>query len=84
MECVPAELAKTVTESINIPTIGIGAGVDCDGQVLVLHDTMGMFEKFIPKFVKIYAQLNVQMKQAVSQYIDDVRKGTFPEKKHSF
>ncbi|HET6461592.1 MAG TPA: 3-methyl-2-oxobutanoate hydroxymethyltransferase [Syntrophales bacterium] len=84
LECVPAELAKTVTQSINIPTIGIGAGVDCDGQVLVLHDTMGMFEKFIPKFVKIYAQLNVQMKQAVSQYIDDVRKGTFPEKKHSF
>ncbi len=84
LECVPAALAKAVTQSLTIPTIGIGAGINCDGQVLVLHDMVGMFEKFIPKFVKTYAQLNVQMKEAVNQYIDEVRKGTFPEKKHSF
>ncbi len=84
LECVPATLAKAVTESLKIPTIGIGAGADCDGQVLVLHDMVGMFEKFIPKFVKTYAKLNIQMRDAVEQYIDEVRKGAFPEKKHSF
>lgn len=84
LECVPATLAKAITESLTIPTIGIGAGVDCDGQVLVLHDMLGMFEKFIPKFVKTYAKLNEQMTDAIKQYIDDVRKGAFPEKKHSF
>jgi len=84
LECVPSTLAKEVTQSLTIPTIGIGAGVDCDGQVLVLHDMLGMFEKFIPKFVKSYTNLNVQMKEAITQYIDEVRKGIFPEKKHSF
>ena len=84
LECVPATLAKEVTQSISIATIGIGAGVDCDGQVLVLHDMLGMFEKFIPKFVKTYTALNVQMKEAVNQYIDEVKKGIFPEKKHSY
>lgn len=84
LECVPAALASAVTQSLSIPTIGIGAGIDCDGQVLVLHDMVGMFDKFIPKFVKTYAQLSAQMKEAVNQYIDDVRKGNFPEKKHSF
>ncbi len=67
-----------------IPTIGIGGGVHCDGQVLVLHDMLGMFEKFIPKFVKTYAKLNVQMKESVQQYIDEVKRSVFPEKKHSF
>jgi len=84
LECVPAILAKDITQSLSIPTIGIGAGVDCDGQVLVLHDMLGMFEKFIPKFVKTYASLNVQMKEAIIQYIDEVKKNIFPEKKHSF
>jgi 3-methyl-2-oxobutanoate hydroxymethyltransferase len=84
LECVPAALAKTVTHSLTIPTIGIGAGVDCDGQVLVLHDMVGLFDKFIPKFVKTYAHLNVQMKEAVNQYIDEVKRGVYPEKKHSF
>ena len=84
LECVPATLAKAVTESLTIPTIGIGAGVDCDGQVLVLHDMLGMFEKFIPKFVKTYAKLNVQMKESIQQYIDEVKRSIFPEKKHSF
>jgi 3-methyl-2-oxobutanoate hydroxymethyltransferase len=84
LECVPATLAKEITQSISIPTIGIGAGVDCDGQVLVLHDMLGMFEKFIPKFVKSYASLNVQMKEAIMQYNDEVKRSVFPEKKHSF
>jgi 3-methyl-2-oxobutanoate hydroxymethyltransferase len=84
LECVPATLAKDVSESLVIPTIGIGGGVHCDGQVLVLHDMLGMFEKFIPKFVKTYAKLNVQMKESVQQYIDEVKRSVFPEKKHSF
>jgi 3-methyl-2-oxobutanoate hydroxymethyltransferase len=84
LECIPATLAKDITQALSIPTIGIGAGVDCDGQVLVLHDMLGMFERFTPKFVKTYTRLNVQMKEAVNQYIDEVRKGIFPEKKHSY
>jgi 3-methyl-2-oxobutanoate hydroxymethyltransferase len=84
LECVPATLAKDVSESLTIPTIGIGAGVHCDGQVLVLHDMLGMFEKFIPKFVKTYVKLNVQMKESIQQYIDEVKRSIFPEKKHSF
>ena len=84
LECIPATLARDITQALSIPTIGIGAGVDCDGQVLVLHDMLGMFERFVPKFVKTYAKLNVQMKEAVNQYIDEVRKGIFPEKKHSY
>jgi 3-methyl-2-oxobutanoate hydroxymethyltransferase len=84
LECVPATLAKDVSESLAIPTIGIGGGVHCDGQVLVLHDMLGMFEKFIPKFVKTYVKLNVQMKESVQQYIDEVKRSVFPEKKHSF
>ena len=84
LECVPATLAKDVSESLTIPTIGIGGGVHCDGQVLVLHDMLGMFEKFIPKFVKTYAKLNVQMKESIQQYIDEVKRSVFPEKKHSF
>lgn len=84
LECVPATLAKTVTESLSIPTIGIGAGIHCDGQVLVFHDMLGMFEKFTPKFVKKYAELNVHMKEGIKQYINDVKTGAFPEKKHSF
>lgn len=84
LECIPATLAKDVSESLVIPTIGIGAGVHCDGQVLVLHDMLGMFEKFIPKFVKTYVKLNVPMKESIQQYIDEVKKSIFPEKKHSF
>jgi 3-methyl-2-oxobutanoate hydroxymethyltransferase len=84
LECVPATLAKDVSESLAIPTIGIGGGVHCDGQVLVLHDMLGMFEKFIPKFVKTYTKLNVQMKESIQQYIDEVKRSVFPEKKHSF
>ncbi len=84
LECVPAGLAETITQSISIPTIGIGAGVNCDGQVLVVNDMLGMFEKFTPKFVKTYCNINEQMKAAIHQYIDEVRGGLFPEKRHSF
>jgi 3-methyl-2-oxobutanoate hydroxymethyltransferase len=84
LECVPAKLAAAISQAVSIPTIGIGAGVDCDGQVLVLHDMLGMFERFTPKFVKIYGKLNDHMKTAITQYLDEVRTGAFPEKKHSF
>jgi 3-methyl-2-oxobutanoate hydroxymethyltransferase len=84
LECVPATLARAVTQSLSIPTIGIGAGVDCDGQVLVVHDMLGLFDKFTPKFVKIYGKLNEHMKDAIKQYLDEVRGGLFPEEKHSF
>ncbi|MEI8172831.1 MAG: 3-methyl-2-oxobutanoate hydroxymethyltransferase [Deltaproteobacteria bacterium] len=84
LECVPAKLAGMITQSLSIPTIGIGAGIACDGQVLVVHDVLGMFEKFTPKFVKIYGNLNESMKDAIKQYLDEVRGGLFPENKHSF
>lgn len=85
LECIPAALAKKITESLKIPTIGIGAGVDCDGQVLVIHDMLGIFEEDAPrKFVKKYCDLNSQMKTAVEKYIDEVKTGVFPAKEHSF
>jgi 3-methyl-2-oxobutanoate hydroxymethyltransferase len=84
LECVPTPLARTITESLGIPTIGIGAGVHCDGQVLVIHDLLGMFDRFTPTFVKQYANLNQQMKEAVTQYLDEVRSGAFPDEKHSY
>lgn len=84
LECVPTPLAKKITESLGIPTIGIGAGVHCDGQVLVIHDLLGMFDRFTPTFVKKYANLNQQMKVAVTQYLDEVRSGVFPDEKHSY
>jgi len=83
LECVPAPLAKTITQSIGIPTIGIGAGVDCDGQVLVINDMLGMFERFTPTFVKRYLNLHAQMKESVRQYIDEVKSGAFPDEEHS-
>jgi 3-methyl-2-oxobutanoate hydroxymethyltransferase len=84
LECVPVQLAREITESLTITTIGIGAGVHCDGQVLVINDMLGIFERFTPKFVKKYANLNLQMKEAVHQYCDEVRTGTFPDDAHSF
>jgi 3-methyl-2-oxobutanoate hydroxymethyltransferase len=84
LECVPAPLAKKITRSLGIPTIGIGAGAGCDGQVLVINDMLGMFERFTPKFVKKYCNLNTQMKESVKQYIDEVKSGAFPDKEHSF
>lgn len=84
LECVPSKLARVITKSLAIPTIGIGAGVDCAGQVLVTHDLLGMFEKFTPKFVKKYADLAPLMKNAVLQYNAEVREGAYPGPEHGF
>ncbi|KXH70946.1 MAG: 3-methyl-2-oxobutanoate hydroxymethyltransferase [Candidatus Thorarchaeota archaeon SMTZ-45] len=84
VELVPSETAKIITETVGIPTIGIGAGPYCDGQVLVLWDMLGLFEDFKPKFVKKYANVRDLIKNAVSEYSNEVRAGMFPDEKHSF
>ena len=84
LECVPLELAKLISEQISIPTIGIGAGNGCDGQILVTHDLLGMYQGKIPKFVKQYAQLGSSIEESVKQYSEEVKNGTFPEEIHSF
>jgi 3-methyl-2-oxobutanoate hydroxymethyltransferase len=84
LECIPAKLAEIISESISIPTIGIGAGNGCDGQVLVYQDMLGMFSDITPKFTKCYADIGSQMKTAFKQYIDEVQKGQFPSSEHSF
>ncbi len=84
LECVPATLAKMVTERVDIPTIGIGAGVACDGQVLVIHDLLGLYSDLSPKFVKRYASLHREIVAAVTQYKDEVKAGKFPGPEHSF
>ncbi|WP_270507041.1 3-methyl-2-oxobutanoate hydroxymethyltransferase [Paraclostridium sordellii] len=84
LEGVPSKLAKIVTEKLSIPTIGIGAGIDCDGQILVYQDMLGMFSDFTPKFVKKYESLGDKMKSAFETYIDEVENGYFPSQKHSF
>ena len=84
LELVPAPLAKLITERIGIPTIGIGAGADCDGQVLVFHDMVGLFSGFTPTFVKRYTEAGTAIRDAVARYADEVRSGRFPEDKQSF
>lgn len=84
LECVPAKLAKLVTESINIPTIGIGAGAGCDGQVLVIYDMLGMFSDFKPKFVKHFANVGDVIREAVKTYIAEIDDGTFPAEEHCY
>lgn len=84
LECVPWQLAKAITERLSIPTIGIGAGPHCDGQILVLHDVVGLFEEFQPKFVKRYANLAREIERAVSEYASEVREGKFPGMEHSY
>ncbi|MDD5711224.1 MAG: 3-methyl-2-oxobutanoate hydroxymethyltransferase [Smithellaceae bacterium] len=84
LECVPTALASKVTEAISIPTIGIGAGVGCDGQVLVINDMLGMFDRFVPRFVKKYGDVGTAIKEAVGSYIDEVRSGQFPGPEHSY
>lgn len=84
LECVPAKLAEKISQSISIPTIGIGAGAGCDGQVLVYQDMLAMYPNFKPKFVKQYAQIGSTMKDAFSQYISDVKSGAFPSEEHTF
>ena len=84
LEMVPAPLAKEVTALLDIPTIGIGAGVDCDGQVLVCNDLLGMNLDFAPKFLKRYAELETEMVSAISRYVEEVQTQQFPTEKHSF
>lgn len=84
LECIPAPLAEKITESINIPTIGIGAGAGCDGQVLVYQDMLGMFGGFTPKFAKRYENVGEIMVNAFKKYIDEVKTGVFPSEEHSF
>jgi 3-methyl-2-oxobutanoate hydroxymethyltransferase len=84
LEGIPGEIAKKITGEISIPTIGIGAGVHCDGQVLVLHDLLGLFERFVPKFIKRYAHLGEEALSAIRQYKEEVEKGEFPGEEHTF
>ncbi|MGQ9459162.1 MAG: 3-methyl-2-oxobutanoate hydroxymethyltransferase [Anaerolineae bacterium] len=84
LEAVPDRLAQLITERVKIPTIGIGAGPHCDGQVLVIHDLIGLFDRFTPKFVKRYANIFPILTQALEQYRDEVLSGAFPGKEHSF
>jgi len=84
LECVPSELAAEVTEALAIPTIGIGAGPACDGQVLVVHDLLGLEDRLSPKFVRRYADLGAQAREAIARYADDVRLGRFPSVEESF
>ena len=84
LECIPSDLAAEITQSITIPTIGIGAGRDCDGQVLVYHDVLGLFERFTPRFVKQYLNLAPMIKEAMEQYKKEVEEGTFPGPDHVF
>jgi len=84
LEAIPMDLAKEITEKLSIPTIGIGAGPYCDGQVLVLHDILGLFERFTPRFVKRYTNLKDLSLQAIRQYKEEVEKGLFPSEEQSF
>jgi 3-methyl-2-oxobutanoate hydroxymethyltransferase len=84
LEGIPRKLAQKITGSLGIPTIGIGAGPECDGQVLVLHDILGLCEKYSPKFVKRYADVNAVIADAVNAYITEVKSGEFPTEAHSF
>ncbi|MDT8717270.1 3-methyl-2-oxobutanoate hydroxymethyltransferase [Clostridium sp. 19966] len=84
LECVPAKLAEIISSSISIPTIGIGAGNECDGQILVYADMLGMYSDFKPKFVKQYAQIGALMRDAIKSYISEVENGAFPAAEHEF
>jgi len=84
LEAVPAPIAKMVTERLTVPTIGIGAGVHCDGQVLVVHDMLGLFDRFTPKFAKKYVNLSEVILKALDAYKEEVIKGEFPTDQHSF
>jgi 3-methyl-2-oxobutanoate hydroxymethyltransferase len=84
LEGMPLDLAQEITERLTIPTIGIGAGAHCDGQVLVAHDMLGLFDDFTPKFVKQYANLKQVMSGAVKDFIGEVKERKFPAEEHSF
>ena len=84
LECIPEDLARTITRKLKVPTIGIGAGPHCDGQILVFHDLVGLSNGYNPKFVKKYADLQTDISQAVKKYGDEVRLGLFPDEEHSY
>jgi 3-methyl-2-oxobutanoate hydroxymethyltransferase len=84
LECVPSKLAKLITDTLKIPTIGIGAGNFCDGQVLVYQDMLGMYSDFTPKFVKKYANIGEQMKEAFRAYCSEIQSGSFPSAEHEY
>jgi len=84
LEAIPAPLAEIITKKLTIPTIGIGAGVHCDGQVLVTHDMIGLFDRFVPKFVKQYANVSQDIVAAFNAYAEEVATGKFPGPEHSF
>ncbi|MBU1894744.1 MAG: 3-methyl-2-oxobutanoate hydroxymethyltransferase [Candidatus Omnitrophica bacterium] len=84
LECVPAQLASKITNKLNIPTISIGAGKECSGQVLVTNDIVGYFDKFVPKFVKQYVKIHDSISKAVSSFKEDVESRSFPDEEHSF
>ena len=84
LECIPAKLASIITKKLTIPTIGIGAGAGCDGQILVYQDMLGMFSDYVPKFVKRFADVGSVMKEAFQAYVDEVRAGSYPAQEHTF
>lgn len=84
LEGIPSDLAREITASVSIPTIGIGAGVDCDGQVLVIHDILGLCDKYSPKFVKRFADISSTVSAGIGDYIREVKAGEFPTEEHSF
>jgi 3-methyl-2-oxobutanoate hydroxymethyltransferase len=84
LEGIPQDLAGEITERLTIPTIGIGAGMQCDGQVLVIHDMLGLFDDFVPKFVKRYADVKQTMLGAVKEFVGEVKERKFPAAEHSF
>lgn len=84
LECVPAKLAEIISKAVSVPTIGIGAGAGCDGQILVYQDMLNMFSEFKPKFVKTFANIGDEMREGFKNYINEVKNGTFPAKEHCF
>lgn len=84
LEGIPSKVAELITKSLSIPTIGIGAGAECDGQILVYQDMLGMFDNFVPKFVKQYASIGLDIKTAIKSYIEEVERGEFPQEEHTF
>ena len=84
LEMVASNVTKIITKNVKVPTIGIGSGIDCDGQVLVVHDMLGMFEKIKPKFAKRYLNLSEEIRNAVSSYVNDVKEEKFPAEEHTF
>ena len=84
LECIPAKLAQIITDKLDIPTIGIGAGAGCDGQILVYQDMLGMFSDYSPKFVKRFAEVGEVMKEGFTQYIKEVQESSYPAQEHTF